>query len=59
MIQSYVTIVCLPDPDALEVRPRNEDCILSEHSFFLRTEACGLIYEICGRCGAVSIKERH
>jgi hypothetical protein len=48
-------------PGSVDVRPRGTGCdyiTRDMHDFFLTTYAVGFEYQICGRCGAVRIKER-
>jgi hypothetical protein len=62
MIDLDTTITAV-SPETLDIHPRLDHChlqpVFEGHSFFLRFEACGLSYGICGRCGTVRISEQH
>lgn len=54
-----------PFLDALDIHPRAYHCdqppcqtLDGGHRFFIKVEAVGFTYEICGRCGTVRIKEQ-
>jgi hypothetical protein len=60
-IEKELTIVG-PFQDALDVQPRGEGCwtldpSVTTHEFFIKTQAAGFTYRICGRCGTVRIVE--
>lgn len=61
MIEREITITQPPEPDTIDVHPRGADTqcefLMNQHVFFIVAIACGMRYQICGRCGTVRISD--